>query len=121
MGKTICVIDDEPGIRTEMQSWLSELGYDVMVCASGREAFEKMKQRRAHLVLLDIVMPKVDGLEVLSLLKNDQRTSSIPVIMLSAKQETRTILQAQHYLAADYFFKPFNQDELLFSIKRHIL
>ncbi len=121
MGKTICIIDDEPGILSEMKSWLEEIGYHVMTALSGPEAMEKIKRRKPHLVLMDIIMPKVDGLETLSQLKNDRKTSSIPVIMLSAKQETSTILQAQNFLASDYFFKPFNQDELLNSIQKHIL
>ncbi len=121
MAKTICVIDDEPGILGEIRNWLEEIGYNVITALSGPEAFEKMRHKKAHLVLLDIIMPKVDGLEVLSQLKNDRKTADIPVIMLTAKQETKTIMQAQEFLAADYFFKPFNQEELLYSIKKHIL
>jgi DNA-binding response OmpR family regulator len=121
MAKTICVIDDEPGILSEMKTWLEESGYQVITAKSGPEAFEKLHGRSAHLVLLDVIMPQVDGLEVLSQLKNNQKTSSIPVIMLTAKQETGTIMQAQTFLASDYFFKPFNQDELLYSIQKHIL
>lgn len=121
MAKTICVIDDEPGILNEMKAWLEETGYKVMTALSGHEAMEKMRGQKTHLVLCDIIMPKIDGLEFLSQLKNDHKTASIPVIMLSAKQETRTIMQARDFLASDYFFKPFNQDELLTSIQKHIL
>lgn len=121
MGKTICVIDDEPGIRTEMEIWLEEQGYNVVSAESGEQAMERLKGRVPHLFILDIIMPKVDGLETLSTFKNNQRTSPVPVIMLTAKKETKTILQAQHLKAKDYFFKPFDPDELLFSIKKHIL
>lgn len=121
MAKTICVIDDEPGILSEMAAWLGDIGYQVITALSGTEAFEKMRHKKAHLIILDIIMPKIDGLEILSQLKNDQQTSGIPVIMLTAKKETRTILQAQNFQATDYFFKPFDQDELLFSIQRNIL
>ena len=120
MSKTICVIDDEPGILNELQIWLKEQGFNVITAASGDEAFEKMNVTKPHLVLLDIVMPKTDGLEVLSQLKRNKRTASIPVIMLTAKMETRTIMKAQGMEATDYFFKPFNTDELLFSIKKHL-
>ena len=121
MPKTICVIDDEPGILSEMESWLGDLGYSVMTAGSGHEAFEKMENHKAHLVILDVMMPKIDGLEVLSKLKNNRKTSSIPVIMLTAKKEASIIMQAQNFQAADYFFKPFDQDELLYSIQRNIL
>lgn len=121
MGKTICVIDDEPGIRAEMEIWLEDQGYNVVSAESGEQAMEKLKGRVPHLFILDIIMPKIDGLETLSTFKNNNRTAPVPVIMLTAKKETKTILQAQNLKAKDYFFKPFDPDELLFSIKKHIL
>ena len=121
MGKTICVIDDEPGIRSEMELWLIDHGYDVVTAESGERAIEKLKGRIPHLFILDIMMPKVDGFETLSAFQNNSQTSLVPVIMLTAKKETQSILQAQQLKARDYFFKPFDPDELLFSIKKNIL
>lgn len=121
MGKTICVIDDEPGIRSEMEAWLVEHGFHVVTAESGEQAMEKMRGKIPHLFILDVMMPKVDGFETLSTFKNSALTASVPVIMLTAKKETQAILQAQHLKAKDYFFKPFDPDELLFSIKKNIL
>lgn len=121
MPKTICVIDDEAGIRQEMESWLTDQGYNVVSAESGEQAMEKLKGRMPHLFILDIIMPKIDGLETLSSLRNNSVTASVPVIMLTAKQESKTIFQAQRLNAKDYFFKPFNPDELLSSIKKYIL
>ncbi len=120
MPKTICIIDDEPGIRSEVGAWLEDHGFNVMSAASGDEAFEKMGEQLPHLVLLDIIMPRTDGLEVLSRIKNNENTAKVPVIMLTAKKEAGTILRAQSFRADDYFFKPFNPDELLRSIRKYV-
>ena len=115
------MIDDEPGICSEMELWLGDHGYNVVTAESGEQAMKKLNGRIPHLFILDIMMPKVDGFETLSTFKNNTQTSSVPVIMLTARKETQAILQAQHLKAKDYFFKPFDPDELLFSIKKYIL
>ena len=117
---TICVVDDEPGIREELGIWLEEYGYQVISSGSGTEALEKIQKRRPSLVILDIIMPDMDGLEVLAYLKANPKTSAIPVIMLSAKKESSTIIKAQALKASDYFMKPFLGDEVLKSIERHL-
>lgn len=119
MPKTICLIDDEKEILNEVGSWLGEHGYNVMTATSGDEAMEKMQNIMPHLVILDIIMPHVDGLEVLSQLKRNKETSAIPVIMLTAKTEASTIMKAQALEATDFFMKPFNPDELLRAIRHH--
>ncbi len=120
MAKTICVIDDEPGIRAELGNWLKDYGYAVMTAASGSEALKKIRRKRPSLVILDIIMPEIDGLEVLHQLKSDPLTSSIPVIMLTAKMESSTIIKAQGLQAADYFMKPFENEEFIRSIRRYV-
>ena len=117
---TICVVDDEPEIRAELGSWLEDYGYKVISSSGGDEALQTIAERLPALVVLDIIMPQMDGLEILARLKADPRTSSIPVIMLTAKKESATIIKAQGLRAADYFMKPFVTDELLKSIERHL-
>lgn len=117
---TICVVDDEPGIRAELGSWLEEYGYKVISSGGGDDALETITARQPALVVLDIIMPEMDGLEILARLKANPRTSSIPVIMVTAKKESATIIKAQGLRAADYFMKPFEGDELLKSIERHL-
>lgn len=119
MAKTICLIDDEKEILSEVGSWLGDHGYNVMTATSGDEAMEKMRNILPHLVILDIIMPHVDGLEVLSQLKRNKVTADIPVIMLTAKTETNTIMKAQSLQAVDFFMKPFDGEELLRAIQHH--
>ena len=117
MPKTICLIDDEEEILNEVGSWLEDYGYNVMTATSGDEALEKMQNIIPHLVLLDIIMPKSDGLEVLSQLKRNKETASVPVIMLTAKIGSDTILKAMALDAVDFFMKPFDTTELLRAIR----
>ena len=119
MPKTICLVDDEPEILSELGMMLSDEGYNIMTASSGSEAFAKIRKQRPHLVILDVIMPEMNGLEVLDQLKRDRSTSEIPVIMLTAKTDTGTLLEARERHAADYFMKPFNPDELLRMIRRH--
>lgn len=121
MPKTICLIDDEEEILTEMSHWLKDQGYQVIAASSGPAAVEKIQKQRPNLIILDIIMPVMTGFDVLRELKKNQQTHSIPVIMLTAKGETSTIMQAQQSHAVDYFIKPFDQAELLKSIKKHII
>jgi CheY-like chemotaxis protein len=117
---TICIVDDEPGIRAELKTWLEDYGYKIMSPASSLEALDVINEKAPNLVILDIIMPEIDGLEVLARLKANPKTSAIPVIMLSAKKESTTIIKAQGLQAADYFMKPFEAGDLLKSIERYI-
>ena len=117
--KTILVIDDEVGILEEMKLWLEEYGYNVVTASNGMAGLEKLNEITPHLIILDILMPRMDGFEVLLKLKDDFKTSSIPVIMLTAKRETGSIFKAQEMRATDYILKPFVPEELLRLIRIH--
>ena len=121
MPKKICVIDDEQGILDELSDWLGEQGYDVMTSNNGDVGLEMMAKNKPHLLILDLIMPKVDGFEVLSRMKQDPQTANVPVIMLTAKKDTASIMEAQERRACDFMTKPFLGDELLRSIQRYIL
>lgn len=120
MIKTICVVDDEEGIREAMHAWLEECGYGVIGTGSGADAFEMIRKNKPDLVLLDIMMPKVDGLEVLARLKESPETCLIPVIMLTAKKEIAAIAKATELHAAGYFTKPFEEKAFLAAVERFI-
>ena len=120
MPKMIMVVDDEPQVLEEMESWLEESGYEVIASPTVEEGFQRLKDRLPSLILLDIIMPKPDGIEALSKLKRNPETASIPVIMVTAKKDTNTILEAQEMNIADFVTKPFKTDELLDSIRRFI-
>ena len=119
MPKTIMVVDDEKEVLNEMEAWLGDQGYRVVTANNAEEGLQKLDLNSAHLVLLDINMPKKDGLAMLSDLKRNAKTAAIPVIMLTARVETSSILEAMEMKACDYMTKPFAEDELLRLIRRY--
>ncbi len=119
MAKTIMVVDDEKDVLEEIEIWLGEQGYRVLTAENADEGIEKLIENSAHLLLLDINMPKQGGLEMLAALKRNSQTASIPVIMLTARVETNAIMQAMEMKACDYGTKPFNERELLNLLRRY--
>jgi len=117
----ILVIDDEPDIVKMLKTRLETGGYQVIAARDGIEGFKKAREQRPDLILLDIIMPEVDGLTVLRRLRSDEATCGIPVIMLTAKGMTDSIFEAQIYGATDYIIKPFRLSELLKFIKRYLV
>ena len=111
----ILVVDDEAPIRELLSFNLKKSGYEVEMAADGRTALQKAPE--ADLVLLDIMLPEVDGLEVCRQLKADPQTSGIPIIMLTAKAEEIDRVLGLELGADDYVVKPFSMRELLARVK----
>ena len=111
----ILVVDDEAPIRELLSFNLKKSGYEVETAADGRAALQKAPE--ADLVLLDIMLPEVDGLEVCRQLKADPQTSGIPIIMLTAKAEEIDRVLGLELGADDYVVKPFSMRELLARVK----
>jgi DNA-binding response OmpR family regulator len=116
MKKKILVVDDEDDILQFLELVLREKGYDVVTAASGQEALTRAQIEKPDLVLLDIMMPQMDGWEVLKLLRVDDETADIPVAMLSARTEAKDRVQGLQEGAVDYICKPFALQELLEKI-----
>jgi DNA-binding response OmpR family regulator len=116
MKKKILVVDDEDDILQFLELVLREKGYDVVTAAGGQEALTRAQIEKPDLVLLDIMMPQMDGWEVLKLLRVDEETSDIPVAMLSARTEAKDRVQGLQEGAIDYICKPFALQELLDKI-----
>jgi DNA-binding response OmpR family regulator len=114
--KKILVVDDEDDILQFLELVLREKGYDVVTAAGGQEALTRAQIEKPDLVLLDIMMPQLDGWEVLKLLRVDEETASIPVAMLSARTEAKDRVQGLQEGAVDYICKPFALQELLEKI-----
>jgi DNA-binding response OmpR family regulator len=117
MKKKIMVVDDEDDILHFLELVLREKGYDVVTASNGHEALTTAQIEQPDLVLLDIMMPQMDGWEVLKLLRVDDSTAGIPVAMLSARTEAKDRVQGLQEGAIDYICKPFSLQELLGKIE----
>ncbi len=114
--ETIIVVDDNPDIVNIVKAILEGKGYDVLGAYSGAELFACLEQQKPDLIILDIMMPEMDGLQVLTRLKNTSETSSIPVILLTAKVQYEDVLGG-YKLGADYYItKPFTSTQLINGI-----
>ncbi len=114
--ETIAVVDDNPDIVNIVKAILEGKGYHVVIAYSGAELFTRLEEEKPALIILDIMMPEMDGLEVLTRLKNASETSSIPVILLTAKVQYEDVLGG-YKLGADYYItKPFTSTQLLNGI-----
>jgi CheY-like chemotaxis protein len=110
---TVLVVDDDPVIQTLLHVNFEMEGYKVVEAMDGVEGLERARADRPDVVVLDIMMPKMNGLEVASALKADPATAGIPVILLSAKAQESDIKSGQSTGAEDYITKPFDPLDLL--------
>lgn len=104
--KKILVVDDEDDVRLFLQDFLSERDLDVMAASSGEEALEKIDQSKPDIVLLDVMMPGMDGLECLERVK--KKFPEINVIMITALKDEARIARAKKVGACNYIVKPFS-------------
>jgi two-component system sensor histidine kinase/response regulator len=104
----LLVVDDDASNRDVLSRRLKRQGHDVRVASNGREALERTRETAFDLILLDIMMPDMDGYEVLGHLKADRRLHHIPVIMISALSEVQSVARCIEAGAEDYLAKPFN-------------
>lgn len=111
--KKILVVDDEESIRTVLEFTLAQAGYDVAAAANGDECLEQVYAFGPNLIILDLMMPQVDGWEVMRLLRANPETEKIPIVLLTAKGEIRDKLSALQQGATDYVTKPFAKADLL--------
>ncbi|MFH1208091.1 MAG: response regulator [Candidatus Omnitrophota bacterium] len=115
--KKILIIDDEPQILLLSSNRLKANGYAVITASSGERGLKKAKEEMPDLILLDQVMPGMDGGEVLDHFKKDPLTNHIPVLMFTADVKKVKVGEARMRGAADCLFKPFSPEELLEKVK----
>ena len=115
----ILIVDDTPNNIQLLAALLSEKGYIVTAATGGRQALLAIEKSLPDLILLDIMMPEMDGYETCRTLKSSEITKDIPVIFLSAKHESNDIALGFEVGAVDYVTKPFNESELLARVKTH--
>ncbi len=111
--RTIMVVDDEQDMVDLIKAMLEAKGYGVQSANSGQEAFNLLGKHRPDLIILDILMPTIDGLEVLVRLRKNPATASIPVILLTSKGEYKDILEGYQRGVNYYIPKPFTKNQLL--------
>ena len=113
----IMVVDDEPKIRQFLKEALELREYEVLAAASGPDALEQLKSQRVHLILLDLMMPVMDGYEVYHLLKENPDTKEVPVIIVTAKGERKDRQLGMDGAPYNYVAKPFQLEDLLAKVR----
>ena len=116
--KKILVVDDEINILKTLADLLGSNGYEVVTAMDGKAGIEMARKAKPDLVLLDIMMPKVSGIELLKKVKNETKQAHIPIIVLSAKSNIETIEEAMKNYADKYMTKPYEPEDLLDSIRK---
>jgi DNA-binding response OmpR family regulator len=115
--KRVMIVDDEASLRALVRVNLEVDGFDVIEAVDGNDALEKMKELRPDLVLLDIMMPGKDGIEVLEDLAASEELVSIPVILLTAKGEQEDLEKGAALGARGHITKPFDPEQLVRTVK----
>ncbi len=116
----LLIVEDDTDISTMLRIFFNGLNYEVDIAARGSDALEKTRQNLPHLIVLDIMLPDIDGFEVCRILRTNTRTSHVPIIFLTQKDERSDKLQGLELGADDYITKPFDIDELKLRVQRAI-
>lgn len=116
----ILVIDDSLTVRKLVSLSLERRGYQVDMAKDGLEALAKINEQLPDLIFLDITMPRMDGYQLCKIIRNNDQTSKIPVIMLSAKDGFFDKVKGRMAGSSDYITKPFDAETLIKAIKKHL-
>jgi len=120
MKPRILVVDDEPDVLDLVTYNLGQAGFQTETAADGAEALRKARSSAPDLILLDLMLPEMDGLEVCKLLRRDTKTSAIPIIMLTARASEIDRIVGLELGADDYVPKPFSPRELVLRVKKRL-
>ena len=115
--KKILIVEDDPDIRIMMEFILRD-DYDLVLCEDGRSGIDKAVEERPDLILLDIYMPGISGLEVCKAVRDNPEISSTPIIILTAGALKEEVTEGYAIGADDYVFKPFEPEELIKRIEK---
>jgi len=117
MAKKILLVDDEPQLLDMVKMRLEANSYEVITAYDGQEAFEKTKKEKPDLIIMDLMLPKMDGYKVCGLLKKDARFTKIPIIIFTARAQQADIKLGEELGANAYITKPFEPKVLLDKIQ----
>jgi two-component system alkaline phosphatase synthesis response regulator PhoP len=118
--KKILVVDDEVDLVETLRFPLEMEGFNVLVSYNGEDALSQARKENPDLILLDLMLPKLDGYKVCRLLKFDERYKHIPILMLTAKTQEKDKLLGKETGANEYITKPFDIDELMKKVKAYL-
>ncbi|HYK54681.1 MAG TPA: response regulator [Candidatus Eremiobacteraceae bacterium] len=113
----VVIADDDPDIRRLVEMTVSNAGCDVTVASDGEEALERVRESMPDLVILDVLMPRMDGWEVARALKSDPATRDVPVMFLTSRGQEHDVLEGFDSGAIDYMVKPFSPRELQVRVR----
>lgn len=114
----ILIVDDEADVIRLLQFRLEKEGFDIISAGDGQTALTLVEQETPDLVILDIMMPLMDGMEVLRQIRSRRGTSRVPIIMLTAKTASLTVNEARQLWVSDYIMKPFDLEALVVKTKK---
>ena len=118
--KKILVVDDETDLVETLRFPLEMEGFEVLVSYNGEDALNKARKEIPDLILLDLMLPKLDGYKVCRLLKFDEKYKHIPILMLTAKTQEKDKILGKETGANEYITKPFEMDHLLEKVKTYL-
>ena len=118
MYKTVLIVDDSPTEQMIMVKALNGRGYNIITANSGDEAIEKISSKHPDIVILDVVMPGINGFQVCRQIKQSEETKDVKVVMVTGKDQDSDKFWAKKQGADDYITKPFHPNELINSIDR---
>ncbi|HET9343221.1 MAG TPA: response regulator [Candidatus Eremiobacteraceae bacterium] len=113
----VVIADDDPDIRRLVEMTVTNAGCDVTVASDGEEALECVRESKPDLVILDVLMPRMDGWEVARALKSDPATAEVPVMFLTSRGQEHDVLEGFDSGAVDYMVKPFSPRELQVRVR----
>ena len=117
----LLLVDDEPGLRTAVQAYLQDEGFEVTTAVDGEEGWEKAQKMMPDLIISDVMMPRCDGYGLLKRIRGDERLGGTPVIFLTAKGMTVDRTQGYQAGVDDYIPKPFDPDELVARVRNVVM
>jgi twitching motility two-component system response regulator PilG len=118
--KRILVVEDSPTTRKVIAITLGQQGYEIIEARDGFEALSKLNDRRPHLILLDLVLPRIDGYAILDIIKKHDQFRHVPVILLTAKDGVLSRWKGRRAGSTAYLTKPFDPKKLVATVEKHI-
>lgn len=117
---TILVVDDEPYMIRLLQHHIERAGFRMVKASNGREALERIRDERPQLVIMDVMMPEINGLEVLAQVRRQPETKDLPIIIMTANAQRFTREEAEAAGVSAFLTKPFGPTQLMAEIRRQL-